>query len=1187
VRRGSPRAWRGAGEEARLPGDGVTARRVRGRSLLQQAAAIIVRGRPRAGGGWPASPPAAGERPPGAASLLPLHRALCSFVLRELVLDQAVARGLLSRASLPSVSLGRLCGASLLDRHRAGVPRGPALAAADLAAVRELLAQAVRELVPTPAEEPLPLAALGGVHEELLGLSLLPDAPDAPDAPGPAELQVVVAARQRKGSGSFFTPPELVAAIVRRALGPLLAECGADASRLLGLRVLDPALGAGAFLLEVLAQLGAALDARCSPPRHARHPRLPTSWRSLVAESCLYGVDRDPLAVALARASLWLAAAAPEQALPALGRHLRVGDALVGAPVLRLGQPALRAVDGSQGPRWVAAAPSPVGRGQPAALSTAAPALAGGEPHVRRLLADLWCLQWFCGAPTPATVHAYQHPEGLYASLQGLGDLPDPAARRAALRRLSSHSLVRKVRQIRTAPPGTATGPFLHWPLAFPALARDLPDSGPGAGGFDLVVGNPPWERLRPERRHFYATGGRSGPAGAWDLAGAQGASLDGLIEQMHELSPGLAAEFQKYQQHLAALTRFFRQSGVYGHQAAPRGGRPAGGDPDLYQLFVERAFQLVRPGGRVALLTPGVLWQAAGCTGLRRLLLQEKTTEELHVFANDRSWAFPIDSRFKLSLFVAVDRTPPPGHEVLLGTGRRQLLASDEAAGGARLRLGLAQLAQLSPATLALPDLPDSALAGLLLRLHACHPLLGQPESGWELSFRREVDMTVDAWRFQSREWLAQRGCLQVLSLPAATGGGQQRRQGAASGARYPATLPAGGEFWVAADEAWYRARGYLEEEELVEGHRRRVFVHPADAEAASPRGAAAGRAGRLLPGALYVPLYEGRMLHNFDHAQKAYLGGDGPRARWRALGLTEKRLVPRRFVGAAEVAVAPIRLLYGAVANGTNERTLLAALVGPHAVAGNSCPRLAFSSWPAAACAAAVLNSLIFDGILRRRVASNVNLVHLRGVPVPCLGDPAAPPWRPLVELVAVLSCTTPELAPAWEAVFPGVRWSFARAERDPWRRGALRAELDARVAACYGLTLAEYARLLADFPLLDRDQPALPGDLLVTETGGRRPRGLAGQDWEHTPDGPVELRPRSFITRDLALLTACRLRGEPPPADLEAFYREQVGLDPRQPGVRFRIGPVRDLEERVALARGRGAVAYQPAAGRTRPG
>ncbi len=178
-----------------------------------------------------------------------------------------------------------------------------------------------------------------------------------------------------------------------------------------------------------------------------------------------------------------------------------------------------------------------------------------------------------------------------------------------------------------------------------------------------------------------------------------------------------------------------------------------------------------------------------------------------------------------------------------------------------------------------------------------------------------------------------------------------------------------------------------------------------------------------------------------------------------------------------------------------------------------------------------------------------------------------------------MARLSCTTPELAPVWDAVFPAEPWRYAAAERDGWRRAELRAELDALVAGLHALSVPEYAYVLTTFPLLDRDEPPLPGDVFLTEGDERSKRGVPGTDWEEGTAGILERQPRSFVTRDLALLTYMSRTGYPLPERLDDWYRTEVGLDPDAELSRFRIRTVKDLEERVRRARALGAVAYVP--------
>lgn len=142
---------------------------------------------------------------------------------------------------------------------------------------------------------------------------------------------------ERRRSGSHYTPRSLTEPIVRHALEPAFERIGADASpeAVLSLKVLDPACGSGAFLVEACRQLGARLE-QAWDMHKAEKPTIPPDEdevihaRRLVAQRCLYGVDRNPMAVDLARLSLWLATLAREHEFTFLDHAIKAGDSLVG-----------------------------------------------------------------------------------------------------------------------------------------------------------------------------------------------------------------------------------------------------------------------------------------------------------------------------------------------------------------------------------------------------------------------------------------------------------------------------------------------------------------------------------------------------------------------------------------------------------------------------------------------------------------------------------------------------------------------------------------------------------------------------------------------------------------------------------------------------------------------------------------
>lgn len=144
---------------------------------------------------------------------------------------------------------------------------------------------------------------------------------------------------ERHSTGSFYTPDYIVEHVVQDALGPLVA--GRTPEELLRLRVVDPAMGSGHFLLAAVDFLARAygqarIDAGLDDDGVTSDEEL-SEWRRLVVEHCIYGVDMNPMAVELARLALWLATMARDRPLTFLNLHLKCGNSLVGIPVERTG----------------------------------------------------------------------------------------------------------------------------------------------------------------------------------------------------------------------------------------------------------------------------------------------------------------------------------------------------------------------------------------------------------------------------------------------------------------------------------------------------------------------------------------------------------------------------------------------------------------------------------------------------------------------------------------------------------------------------------------------------------------------------------------------------------------------------------------------------------------------------------
>jgi hypothetical protein len=527
---------------------------------------------------------------------------------------------------------------------------------------------------------------LGSVYENLLDLEPSHDAPVA----GRVEpVRLRSTGRVRKASGTFYTPRALADHLVAAALAPLVHDRDPDA--ILRLRVLDPAMGSGAFLVAALRYLTVAWETAVAARGGVRDGDVTdedrTRVRRAIAARCLFGVDRNPMAVQLAQLSLWLATLAADRPLSFLDHHLIAGDSLVGASPLDL---LARPPGGRR-----AAAPLPLESlfDWSGALAAIRPVRLGleSEPDdavetVRRkettlsalerdqalarwkAACDLWCAAWMPGAVDPKLYHALldrtlgRTPSGAVPGLERALD----AARQAASRL-----------------------ECVHWPLAFPEVLLDAEGRPDPDGGFDAVIGNPPWEMLRADRNR-----------------------------------PGARAE-------AGSLVRFARHSGTYVAQGS--------GHANLYQLFVERALSLARPGGRIGLLVPSGLLTDEGSAPLRRSLLVRADVDALTVFDNRRG-LFPIHRSVRFAALTATRGGPTRGMRCRFGVD--DFAAPD--AGRPAVVLTPAALERLSGPGLDIPELGTPEDLRLLEELTGRHPALASP-SGWHASFGRELNATDD----------------------------------------------------------------------------------------------------------------------------------------------------------------------------------------------------------------------------------------------------------------------------------------------------------------------------------------------------------------------------------------------------------------------------------------------------------
>ena len=536
----------------------------------------------------------------------------------------------------------------------------------------------------------------------------------------PLIVGLVRGSGRRKATGTFYTPRPITEYLVRSVLDPLVASASAEA--ILQLRVLDPAMGSGAFLVAACRHLASAYEAALVREGTRQAGDIDEAdragYRRAVAQRCLFGVDLNPMAVQLARVSLWLTTLAADKPLTFLDHHLRVGDSLAGASLddllrrppgrsrrsrsipRRAHLPLFDSSDLEETLRSVLPARQRIEREPGDSLTrirSKEAALAaldqpGSVLSSWKAVADLWCACWFWDAPPE--VPDERAFSDLASRLRGAGgSLPASAARVWC-------DAARAVAQRRR---------FFHWTLEFPEVFFEADGRVLANPGFDAIVGNPPWDMVRADRG--------SAPDAGRDTTRA-------VVRQM---------------------TAFARESGVY--------TLSGDGHLNLYQLFVERALRLARQGGRVGLVLPWGLASDHGSAGLRRYLFERADTDTLVGFENTAG-VFPVHRSLR---FLALTSTKGGRTErVRCRFGERDPQALDavpydpETAAPAHYPVTLtpAFLHRLSGDDLAIPDIRRPAELALVERLSARFPCLASPD-GWGVEFSRELNATEDRQHF------------------------------------------------------------------------------------------------------------------------------------------------------------------------------------------------------------------------------------------------------------------------------------------------------------------------------------------------------------------------------------------------------------------------------------------------------
>lgn len=483
---------------------------------------------------------------------------------------------------------------------------------------------------------------LGSVYESLLELTprLADDGRAYAFAEG-AETR----GNARKTSGSYYTPDSLVQVLLDSALDPVLdgAERGADdpARALLGVTVIDPACGSGHFLLAAARRIATRV-ARARSSGTASAEQYRHALRD-VARACIHGVDRNPMAVELTKVALWIETVEPGKPLGFLDASIRCGDALLGVfdlAALETGVPdaAYKPLSGDD--KDAAKVAGKVNRQQKAnaaqgdliahlsqqSLARAAAAVAAmpeddvdalarkAQAHERLRAQEGWgARKLACDLYVSAFLRRKVFRTDGLARAQTPDRIPTTLDVRTALTGGQGDAQL-----VATAVNLAEEARAFHWPLEFPVAMA--------AGGFDAVLGNPPWEVVQLGEEEYFA---QRVP----DIAELAGAARKRAIAALQQDAPQVFATYQEDKRRFEATNEFARASGRFDLTAR--------GKVNTYGLFAELFSALASLRGRTGVIVPTQIATDATTAPFFAALTNGRRLAQLFDFEN-RAGLFP-----------------------------------------------------------------------------------------------------------------------------------------------------------------------------------------------------------------------------------------------------------------------------------------------------------------------------------------------------------------------------------------------------------------------------------------------------------------------------------------------------------------------------------------------------------------
>lgn len=567
-------------------------------------------------------------------------------------------------------------------------------------------------------------------------------------------------------------------------------------------------------------------------------------------------------------------------------------------------------------------------------------------------------------------------------------------------------------------------------------------------GGFDCVIGNPPWGKIKCNVREYYLL--NSGFSQKF-----QGDALKKRIED----DEGKFQEWEKYQAYIRGYSKQLKNSSNFEHQQYIVDGVKTGGDSDLYKYFLELSVKLIKKNGTLAYIIPASFYLSEGATGLRHFLLENGTIEYLLNFENKKH-IFDIHPSFKfIVLIYKFNKKPGQIKHAIFDMVDVYKIDYSIVSETESISFSRSFLELCSKDYWAIPECKSAKERDILEKIFLKYPALGKRKKGlWNISFCREFDMTMDSNKFH--------------------------------------------------------------------------------------------RSTELKNVDRYLPLYEGRMVHQFNSSKKKYVKGTGRTAVWESNISYSGDIEPQYYIREEDCTSINrrYRAAYCEITGQKNVRTVLASIIGPNAVCGNKVPTVSFDNdtldlhlfW------VGVANSFIIDWIIRKKVSITLNYYHWLSVPFPRISS-SDNRFNKIAALSAVALIRINLFS--FENLIINQSVIDYMDDYGEFTIEKIRLYIDMIVAELYDISSDEMIHILYDFKSLDLGVDGIHGDTKYDSN-----------------------RKASYVTRDKLIYEMRKKENKDVEISIVDIYREQ-GID-----IQGCTGDIKILEDRMQYYKKHNIYAYQ---------